>query len=262
MSTKIYNGFKLKITDIFELHEKMNELRAEFKPMVKSKMVDFFVDIVAHSIDHNTLHPSGNSFSPYQLAFNKFNEQQEEVRTRRFNDSFVDYSFALCIFPFEGNFYGMYYTNQQDFAEIWKDKPYVEDFHYQNQSDQPEEISEEEWNERERIWNGILDINDIPSLNGFEYKIVLEETYDYPNVQEVINALPSFEKRVEEQAKNESYTTFLKGKTVSTNNVMKMFREFREYCETDEGKRVMEENRIRVSNNLKKYISHEMVMGK
>lgn len=262
MSMKIYNGFKLTTNNIFELHTLINDFREELKPLVKQKITQFFANSAVHVIDHNTIHPTGDKCSPYQMAFNNFSEQQEKVIRTKVNDPAVDFSFSLCIIPFEESFYGVFYTSQREFGTLWKNKAYVQDYHYQNQSDPSEEVSDEDWAERERIWETIFDKQPIPSLNGFVYDIVLEDTFDYPNVQEVISIFPSFEERVTNEAKNEMYSKFMNKKNVTPNNVVKMVKEWKTFFDSDEGQRIFSENKIRMTNTLKKSISHEMVIGK
>jgi hypothetical protein len=53
-----------------------------------------------------------------------------------------------------------------DFLET---HPELEDFHYQNQADRPSEVSEEAWDERAEIWNGMTD-----QAGFFRYQLIVE----------------------------------------------------------------------------------------
>jgi hypothetical protein len=57
-------------------------------------------------------------------------------------------------------------------------KDIVDDFHYQNQTDQPEDINDEEWSEREQIWNDIFDEYFTPGEAGPTYEIVKSDDFN------------------------------------------------------------------------------------
>jgi len=45
------------------------------------------------------------------------------------------------------------------------------DFHYQNQTDRPDEITADEWLRREKAWNEIFDFSSKPSIAGFSVRL-------------------------------------------------------------------------------------------
>ena len=48
-----------------------------------------------------------------------------------------------------------------------------EDFHYQNQCDQPEDVSDSEWKARKQVWNKVLLAGSgVPSEHGFSFDII------------------------------------------------------------------------------------------
>jgi hypothetical protein len=49
------------------------------------------------------------------------------------------------------------------------------DYHYQNQTDKPDDVSDEEWAERERFWDAVFDIDPIPANVGFTYELITEK---------------------------------------------------------------------------------------
>ena len=47
-----------------------------------------------------------------------------------------------------------------------------EDFHYQNQTDEPEDVTDEQWKERERVWDKLLPGSGNPSEHGFSFDLI------------------------------------------------------------------------------------------
>ena len=50
--------------------------------------------------------------------------------------------------------------------------PEIEDFHYQNQSDEPEDVSSEEWMFRKDVWDTIFPTYDAPSDKGLIFEFI------------------------------------------------------------------------------------------
>ena len=262
MSTKIYNGFKLKTNDMEEIHAFMSDMRQRCVPMVKEKMAHYFMQSVVHSIDFDSIHPSKVKFSPYQRAFDTFEKEQRKVVVNNVKDPTVDFSFSVCLFPHKGTFYGIYYTLQEDFVDMLISSDLFESYAYQNSTDKPDNVSDEEWAEREVVWGDIFDKQPIPSLNGFVYEIVLNETYDYPKVQEVVSCCISHDERVMNMAKNEMYAKFTKNTKFSVNNVVKVLEKWNEFFESEEGQNEFRTTIEYFKPLIKKVITQEMVIGK
>lgn len=48
----------------------------------------------------------------------------------------------------------------------------MKDFHYQNQTDREDGITDEEWTEREKVWDAIFKKDDRPGHAGFVFEII------------------------------------------------------------------------------------------
>jgi hypothetical protein len=70
----------------------------------------------------------------------------------------------------------------------------AEDFSYWNNSDKPDDISEEAWNERKVLWDKVLDEKESAMF------VVSAAEYLYPPKEQILQNLPSFESRVAAQA--------------------------------------------------------------
>jgi hypothetical protein len=71
------------------------------------------------------------------------------------------------------------------------------DFYYQNQTDHPSRISEQEWNQREKIWEKIFSNDSSPADTGFVYEIY--NTMSKWRVVEAVKKRVKLEKRTIKQ---------------------------------------------------------------
>ena len=78
-----------------------------------------------------------------------------------------DYRCILQIIPMETKTLAMFFGNPtlRDYLESRHD--FLTDYHYQDQTDRPEDISEEEWNLREKDWDKAIGPDYIPIQHGF-----------------------------------------------------------------------------------------------
>lgn len=77
------------------------------------------------------------------------------------------------------------------------------DIHYQNQSDQPEDVPRAEWTARRKLWDMILPGSGIPSENGFFFEIVSKRRALEIIFQELRRSIPPpIENQREEDGKS------------------------------------------------------------
>ena len=78
--------------------------------------------------------------------------------------------FSVVIYPtVEGDIYGYYFdSNKKEYRDLLE--PFYTDFHYQDQCDKPDDISDEEWDFRCDKWDELL--KDKFKDTGFTYEIV------------------------------------------------------------------------------------------
>lgn len=77
-----------------------------------------------------------------------------------------DFSSELMFFPLRNKTLLMYF-GYFDIEEMITDSGQILDYHYQNQTDRPENISQEEWKQREADWNEAIGPDFIPINHGF-----------------------------------------------------------------------------------------------
>jgi hypothetical protein len=72
---------------------------------------------------------------------------------------------AVAIYPYRGRTYLRTFAEPISVVgrclDFVREMPELEDFHYQNQTDPPKEVSSKEWAQRRRVWDGITKDDDI-----------------------------------------------------------------------------------------------------
>lgn len=194
MSTKIYTGFCMDCP-IDQAVPFLQKCREDMTPQVKELFKDAqcraIMQLAARiAIDGDTRQIISEGMYPKLISskskdsldrvmdkplhwanwFVERWEQQNETTEIRIEIE-PDYHFELnlCLYPFEGKTYGVAFGADR-IIQLFLDLPQIHDFHYQNQTDQPENISDEEWKERERVWDSVLG-NRTFAENALQYRL-------------------------------------------------------------------------------------------
>jgi hypothetical protein len=163
MSTKVYNAFKVK--DPANLWRLIDKIFHKGRANVDKTLREHYLQKVRH------MDPSDKE---YIEAWEKSDSSEANFRLYRVHDKLRSrykentvrlewdtYSLdcTVCIYPYRDQFYlrtfcegGSIFRNVLDFV---KKLPELEDFHYQNQSDRPDDIPAKDWANRRRVWDGI-----------------------------------------------------------------------------------------------------------
>lgn len=180
---KIYNGIKFKSNDLQEIVKSLYDIR---KQAIKNS-----VEYAKNHSDDFIFTMVDNIDDAFKLNIDDFKTNREcqkkvqaslEKRWRTSKDP--NFLFNVTIIPWAGEYYGCVYDDQiSENRALLKD--IADDFHYQNQTDQPEDISNEEWQHRSQIWNDIFDMYFTPGEAGPTYEIVKSDDFNdikYPNL--------------------------------------------------------------------------------
>lgn len=260
MSTKIHNGFVFNTTDLMEIYEHINEFRKQLQPLVYDKTVQYFAEECTTLYDMRSL--SGEKIHGiFSEVYQNFKLKQDEVRVKMVRDPSVDFQFSITIIPTADKFYGLFYTEQSDFADMWADSDMVSEYVYYNNTDHPDGITEEEWDARGDMWDSLLNpFGDIPAEAGFTFSVIPEHTTDVPKIKDVVSNVTSITDRTAIRAKDNMFKRFCKDKKITGNNVMKIYSEFTDYMMTDEGVKKYDDEIGRMSSKLKLVLTEQEIL--
>lgn len=160
MSIKIYKGFRLA-TDSFAQAMQIVEC---FRPWVTeqaNQQMDSFIE---------NMTKSGHGFIE---ACDTWQDFRREIRQKQASISHADTDFTVVLIPSAGQLLGIVYTAHQDWYQQWCQHPGVQEYSYWDNTDEPEGMSEQEWDARAKAWSVL---NDGPvSMQGFAIELVSPE---------------------------------------------------------------------------------------
>ena len=180
--------------------------RAELDVLHRRALAGVIVDIATarhddmacrHLEPNSHGEPAEPSQTPMRYARDLVLEMQREVSTKGVRNPLVDFEFQLSLMPYQGHVYGIIYTEQKEWSDIWMKRPGVVDYSYWNNSDRPDEISDQEWDNRGKVWSAILDGHPlgIPAMLGFTAACTLEHVW--PLKEDFELSLPTYQSRVQ-----------------------------------------------------------------
>jgi len=200
MSTKIYNAYKLDVANWNEALVWLQSHREQAVPLAQQTYLSLAAKKLTFSRDE---HLNGLNKTP--LTLNMLHDEAREERKQNklgYRSPDYDYELIACLYPEGDSCYLRLLGENLDIHKHLLDDERLTDFHYQNSTDRPKELSEEEWEERDKIWARLMPSGE-PTYNMFSYYIVSEydtQTNLYRK-NDLIELQPSKEDRARHIAK-------------------------------------------------------------
>lgn len=272
MSTKIYNGIKFKSNNLIDVLDFCDKLREKAPSVIKKCGAKFSARAFAYIKDNlalkGELRTNENIVNQIICDYRKLLGDALKRETR---EPLVDMSLSLTIHPLKDKeiILGIYFAQNKDMSDIVTTDEFIEDYHYQNQTDFPEGISKKDWEIREQDWDKALKNYDIPSLNGFSATIV-PETYIQERLfmdglldKELVNSfMPSYQYRIDNIKKEIGFDKFIKnfyGENFELKNrFFEYYDKYNDFLKTNDGKD-FEKN---VIDDIKKKIDMNLMFNK
>lgn len=152
MSIKIYKGFAVDSADFFEILKMVKEFQEIGTELQREVLADWL-----------------KKFDNREDGLKEWIVRRREIQRTGMRDPIVDTDFNAVFFPtLERVTYGIVYCEHPTWFNRWIDQfAIVRDFSYWNNSDRPEDVSEEQWDYRSEVWKHVLAGRGIPAENGF-----------------------------------------------------------------------------------------------
>lgn len=185
MSTKIYDAYKFdKNYSIKELMDKLSSLKPAIKEVfykdIKNQIMDCFLEyydavkyLTPEEYDKLTSRVTNQTtLNNYRLAEQGkwdvllMNIQMQKINEFKKNNDLT--TAEIVIIPTENDLLCMLFGDTEIMNIITSNLP-LSDYHYQNQFDKPDDISDEEWLKRESDWYDAIGPDYVPSNHGFIY---------------------------------------------------------------------------------------------
>lgn len=179
MSTKIYNAYVFHSSNLEELYTVLDKMKKEWferqlslwKAGTQKSKEAFIKDLKEFSFElpkkiREDFVKKIDGLPDY-MALDEFFKTYAYSRV----NSPFNIDASVMIYPLGKKLYVQFFLDRD--AKIPKT---FADYHYQNQSDQPEDVTNKEWKQREKTWDRILGrsnmlfCRDIPANAGFVFE--------------------------------------------------------------------------------------------
>lgn len=203
MSTKIYNGFKVKGLTFHEVHKRLDEFRDKHKAYFEELFLTPVIHRAVENFDEHTLGRVSKRNSLIKLYME--DQESKSITTGRARGALYEVA-LLPISP--RKILGMTFAKGNG-HNLLLQEDWVEEWGYFNNTDKPETIPEREWTQRRKEWDKALGETGVPANEG--YCRVVIEVPPLPG-RDMVNRILSeceFERRVEAMAGNIAFKEFM-----------------------------------------------------
>jgi hypothetical protein len=150
MSIKIYNGWKLNVTQ-----DKLFPLLWDIKKKSEGIIINNLREIYNLKLTTKTT-ASIHGLKVYQEIIDNVKKEGANMVCSEF-----DPDCNLCIYPYKGQFYARSFCDNvsrivSGALDFLNDMEGVQEYYYFDNADLPKDISDEEWLERADVWDNIM----------------------------------------------------------------------------------------------------------
>jgi len=258
MSTKICNGLRVVTPEgkemlrfrkeVFDTAEPL--LREGYDRMVAMKSVDIFdrFMVKGEMPEDFKNDESGLSVMEIMSKFlrNKATEMSKEWRVR---DPEHDFTFSLSVYPFDDFTLLFPICEQKNVIEAVEALQGVEEYGYWNNTDQPDEITDEEWKERGKLWEEACDMGPLVIS-------IPQDSFFYGCYPRAVETIPDFKYRLHRVARSIAFEWKLSvlEEPLDSSNIIRSFKKVDDWLKTEEGQARLENERQRAYGRMIKNI--------
>ena len=236
MSTKIYNGLRIKYMTMQELIPFSKELRAQLEPIAKEEFLKSYTKMLEEAIvfiqtgvqidscihNYNELSALENpTFKDVNRVIDKeirqFIKTNKSATTITESVSAFDFDTSLCVFPLSRKILAVPICNNERLINALSENENITEYGYWNNTDKPDNVSNREWNTRKSDWDKALPGIGVLRENGFIFDLIdtMWDAYDFVyNVETIYPFLTDVNTLISRVAKSkllsEKYNEFRK----------------------------------------------------
>lgn len=151
MSTKIYNGYYTKNETIETIQNKITSFYQQYQKKIEECFFDKILEIIIENYDSLI----DSNFNSFDIFYNEFKDDfvKSQLQNIRCN---IDFSTKICFKNYNGKTYWKIFSENGWVISLIEDHFDLIDYHYQNSTDKPFDVSKNDWEERKAVWNNLL----------------------------------------------------------------------------------------------------------
>lgn len=200
MSTKIYGGRIIRDCDLNLAYSRLLDAKPAAQKIAHEQRAKFLAIRATEMIDRRrlaseTVHqPLDNS--AFNCASGELMNRMLTVAKERRRDPAIDFSMEVYLFKLPEHVLLILNVENCELREWFDSLPYVEDFHYQDNCDKPDDVSEGDWAGRRFAWDVALGESGVPADRCLTFEFIPETGYvPLPKVEDIMAYVPDNDQR-------------------------------------------------------------------
>jgi len=178
MSTKLYNAFKMKDEsglDAFKVLENLRDFKKQLLPIsqkgynfeICQRLVRAYDNYTANQLfDLSYADSNPNPPTIADIIIDYIKESSDK------NNLVLDLEFTIACYPYNDKEWLMIpFYNYNEYENCLQSQSWYVDYSYWDNTDRPDEISQEEWDQREETWKKVVGYFHIPANETFCMKV-------------------------------------------------------------------------------------------
>jgi hypothetical protein len=193
MSTKIFDGKRMPMMALEEFAEWASGLRELVRKKLNDILIKHTIEDIVNIHDKyaigNEIVPEYASYDSYKILSYHIMLDLLSKKDKHYNLN--KFTFSLAAFPIGFHILLVPYSHYNEIIEIVSKYKYVEEYAYWNNTDKPENLTTEQWENRRNAWESVFEkYGDIPNDSA----LMINVGNIYPSKIEDFSA-PSLEER-------------------------------------------------------------------
>lgn len=158
MSTKIYGGVIFSVHDFKTLRTRFQALRDPMEAIKSNHLKRIMSNQAIHKFDRMAVGLEEGVPTTDHLFKIKMNTSDEMMKAQKsFTSSYpYDVKCEIGVIPLKTKTLGYLINHMNEHRALFLKQRWVKEYHYQNQTDRPDEITAEEWRIRRYDWDKAL----------------------------------------------------------------------------------------------------------
>jgi hypothetical protein len=192
-------AFVFKTTDMPTIFEGLQQWRGQLSDLTYDTVSKLLATEVTKKFDDPMAKGELSGGNIAYNAYDKMNKRMAACAKSDSRDPDYDLRFDLAIYSFEHKLYGVVYTEHSEWVKGFKALGLTNDFSYWNNTDGPSHVTEDEWNHRQYVWDGVFSSKRFGNNNLVAHCA----SYDVkrPSRKSIVENIPSFHDRCSRIAK-------------------------------------------------------------
>lgn len=184
MSIKIYNAYYTENETIESIQNKIHSFYLNNKDNIEKHFYNKVLEEIIENYDSGL----DTNINPFEIFYNGFKNDfiRSQLQNIRCN---IDFSTTICFKNYNGKTYWKIFSEEPSIIALIEKYFDLKDYHYQNSTDKPFDISKEDWQNRKTTWDKLLTHYSFKESGFIIVELISFQPVDFLNSNELNNYL-------------------------------------------------------------------------